>query len=141
MKGLRTGDSVAFEFQGLNKWSAPVLKAHIFRAGDYGDLLQKENRVENHDTEDDQPKASKGEIAEEEELAVGEILDRQFTANGTALYLVSWAGYEPEENTWEPLSSFSAGLETYKMSDKLRAELGLVGGKGTARRSSKRCNK
>ena len=40
-------------------------------------------------------------MSDEDEFQVDRILDKR-TKNGKTEYLLSWKGYGPEENTWEP---------------------------------------
>ena len=40
-------------------------------------------------------------MANEEEYVVDKLLDKRIR-NGKAEFLLSWKGYGPEENTWEP---------------------------------------
>ena len=39
---------------------------------------------------------------ESEEYVVERIIEKRFTKNGTAEYLVKWKNYGDHENTWEP---------------------------------------
>jgi len=43
----------------------------------------------------------KATMSDEEEFQVDRLLDKR-TKNGKIEYLLSWKGYGPEENTWEP---------------------------------------
>jgi len=49
----------------------------------------------------DEPNESGGE-EEQEEFMVEAVLDRRTGAGGKIEYLLSWKGYGPEDNTWEP---------------------------------------
>ena len=40
-------------------------------------------------------------MSDEDEFQVDRLLDKR-TKNGKIEYLLSWKGYGPEENTWEP---------------------------------------
>ena len=69
------------------------------------------------------------EVAEELEYEVSEILDYKLVGK-TPYYLVSWVGYGPAENTWEPLENLnncSDLVKTFHENYPERVELALKG--------------
>jgi len=55
----------------------------------------------------------------EEEYVVEKLLDKRIR-NGAVEYLVSWQGYGPEENTWEPKKNLDCPDLVKKYEDVLR---------------------
>ena len=52
-------------------------------------------------------------VAGQDEYEVSEILDSKKTRSGIR-YLVSWIGYGPEDNTWEPIDNLSNAMQSVK---------------------------
>jgi hypothetical protein len=66
-------------------------------------------------------------MAEEEEYSVDKIQDKRI-ANGKVEYLLSWRGYGPEENTWEPKENLDCPdvIKAFKDSLKDKKDLQLA---------------
>ncbi|XP_059082270.1 chromobox protein homolog 1-like [Tigriopus californicus] len=60
-------------------------------------------------------------VPEEEEYIVDQILDKR-TRNGKAEYFLSWKGYGPDENTWEPKENLDCPDLIKAFEDKLKAK-------------------
>lgn len=60
-------------------------------------------------------------MSEEEEFQVDKLLDRR-VKNGKTEYLLSWKGYGPEENTWEPKANLDCPELIKAFDDKYKDE-------------------
>jgi len=65
----------------------------------------------------------------EEEYVVEKLLDKRIR-NGFVEYLISWQGYGPDENTWEPKKNLDCPALIKAFEDSLKARKGSKGGKG-----------
>lgn len=59
--------------------------------------------------------ASPASSGEEIEYAVRKILDHKTDGSGKTHYLISWVGYGPEDDTWEPVENLAnAGIKLHE---------------------------
>lgn len=62
-------------------------------------------------------------MAEGEEYVVDQLLDKRIR-NGKVEYLISWKGYGPEENTWEPKNNLDCPDLVKEFEEKIKKKKG-----------------
>jgi len=64
----------------------------------------------------------------EEEYVVEKLMDKRIR-NGCVEYLISWQGYGPDENTWEPKKNLDCPALIKEFEEKLKDRKAKKGGK------------